>query len=87
LSDPIRDELHRLSEEFKKLVGEPNEKEDNNTTLEQLIRFYGLTSSEAEAWIRYEPDFQSIRRFFTDDKSDEDFTEPKEAPIPYKEGT
>ena len=76
LSDPIRDELHRLAEEFKKLVGESSEKEYIKiTTPDQLIR-YGLTPDEAEAWFRNEPDFQSTRRIFTDNKSDEDFTEP-----------
>jgi hypothetical protein len=76
LSDPIRDELHRLSEEFKKLVGESTEKEGIEIITPDQLTKYGLTPGEAEAWFKYEPNFQSIRRIFTDDESDEDFTEP-----------
>ena len=57
--DPIRDELHRLSEEFKKLVGEATpEQSIEKTTSEQLTKF-GLTTNEAKAWLNNEPNFSS----------------------------
>jgi hypothetical protein len=59
MSDPIRDELHRLSEEFKKLLDEPDDTFSlDKTTPEQLAKF-GLTHDEAEAWIKDEPEFSS----------------------------
>ena len=57
--DPIGDELHRLSEEFKKLAGEVTQEESiEKTTPEQLTQF-GLTLGEAESWLRDEPNFSS----------------------------
>jgi hypothetical protein len=59
MSDPIRDELHRLSEEFKKLLAEPDDMYSlGKTTPEQLTKF-GLTLNEAESWIKHEPNFLS----------------------------
>ena len=57
--DPIRDELHRLSEEFKKLLDEPDDAISlDKTSPEQLAKF-GLTLGEAESWLKDEPDFSS----------------------------
>jgi hypothetical protein len=64
--DPIRDELHRLNEEFKKLLGNSSSIHVSEKTLpEHLIRF-GLTTEEARAWLEQEPNFFTSRRIFTD---------------------
>lgn len=59
MSDPIRDELHRLNEEFRKLLGETDDTFSlEKTTPVQLTKF-GLTLAEAESWIKDEPNFSS----------------------------
>jgi len=70
--DPIGDELHRLSEEFKKLVS-PTSRE---TTTEDLAKF-GLTSEEAKAWLRNEPNFALSDVSYHDKKSDDKSSEPR----------
>jgi hypothetical protein len=86
MSDPIRDELHRLSEEFRKLADLPkNAVFSNKTSTEQLmednitflVNEFDLTNKQAKAWLEQEPNFIPIRRFFTARKPDEDFTEPQ----------
>jgi hypothetical protein len=58
MTDPIRDELHRLSEEFRKLLGKPDDSSiTEKTTVEQLVQCYGLTTKEAKEWLKKEPDF------------------------------
>lgn len=64
MSDPIRDELHRLVKEIGDLIDGNIDKFIEKTTPCQLIK-YGLTLGEAEAWFNNEPNFQSIRRIFT----------------------
>jgi len=77
MSDPIRDELHRLNEEFKKLLGNSsNDISLEEASPEQLIRDFGLTKNEAEAWLRNEPSFKSSDVFLQHKKSDKDLTEP-----------
>jgi hypothetical protein len=54
----IDDRLHRLNEEFHKLLGNfTKEYCSEKTTPEQLIRQFGLTMREAEAWLKNEPNF------------------------------
>jgi hypothetical protein len=53
MTDPIRDELHRLSEEFKKLVAV------EETTPEQLVQRFRLTLDEAKEWLENEPKYPS----------------------------
>jgi hypothetical protein len=57
--DPIGDELHKLAEEFKRVVGETTQEEnEEETTLEKLAEF-GLTCEEGKAWLKHEPSFPS----------------------------
>jgi hypothetical protein len=72
--DPsIDDRLHKLNEEFRKLLGVSDLEK---TTPECLVEF-GLTLKEAKAWLENEPSFQSDvschddenRRFFTGNKN------------------
>jgi hypothetical protein len=56
--DPIGDELHKLSEEFKKLLGESFGKQGiKETTPEELSRLFGLTLNQAKAWLKKEPNY------------------------------
>lgn len=58
MTDPIRDELHRLNEEFRKLVGMPDSADFvEKTTPEQLIQHFGLTVEEAKSWLGKEPNY------------------------------
>jgi hypothetical protein len=72
--DIIGDELHRLSEEFRKLANLPT-RIDEETKPEQLAKF-GLTLNEAKAWLKQEPNYPSDENL-QGDHSDEDFTEPR----------
>jgi hypothetical protein len=78
MTDPIRDELHRLNEEFDKLLGlHEGVHLPERTTPEQLVQCYGLTIDEAKVWIEQEPDFvptDGKKQYF---RTDEDETEPK----------
>ena len=82
MSDPIRDELHRLSEEFRKLAGLPESTkipslatiEKNNISV--LMDEFGLTYDQAKVWLEQEPNYIPIRRKVTPWKSDEEVTEP-----------
>ncbi len=57
MNDPIRDELHKLAEEFKKLANESQKiGKCEKTTPEQLAKF-GLTFNEAKTWLEDEPNF------------------------------
>ena len=67
-TDPIRDELHRLTEEFGKLLGNSEsvflvEK----TTPEQLIQHFGLTVEEAKSWLEKEPNYEKLLFRSSDD--------------------
>ena len=86
MSDPIRDELHRLSEEFRKLASLPkNAVFSNRPSTEQLmednitflVNEFGLTNKQAKTWLEQEPNFVPIRRKETVPKSDTEETEPK----------
>jgi hypothetical protein len=74
MTDPIRDELHRLAEEFGKLLSgsHPAEK----TAPEELIQRFGLTPKQAKSWLENEPSFTPSDGFLQPKKSDKDFTEP-----------
>lgn len=77
MGDQIRDELHRLNEEFSKLLG--NSTKDcqlEKTTPRQLIWQYGFTMREAEAWLRQEPNFKPSDGSYHDDESDDKLPEP-----------
>jgi hypothetical protein len=54
MTDPIRDELHRLNEEFSKLLGKSHSHATEKTTPQQLVHRFGLTSDEAKALLRHE---------------------------------
>jgi hypothetical protein len=73
--DIIRDELHRLNEEFRKLAGLPTSISEK-TKPENLTRF-GLTLAEASAWLRHEPNFKPSDEILQGNRSDEDLTEPR----------
>lgn len=64
--DPIGDELHRLNEEFKKLVGNSTNIPISEKTLPEHLTKFGLTLDEARAWLEQEPNFFTSRRIFTD---------------------
>jgi hypothetical protein len=51
MTDPIRDELHRLSMEFNKLL---NKRIVEETMPEELVQKFGLTLREAKAWLKNE---------------------------------
>ena len=55
MSDQIREELHRLNEEFSRLLGGSDLEQ---TTPECLVES-GLTFKEAKAWLENEPSFKS----------------------------
>jgi hypothetical protein len=74
MTNPIRDELHRLAEEFGKLLDGTHIAE--KTTLEELIQRFGLTLNEAEEWLKSEPSFSPSDGFLQHKKSDKDFTAP-----------
>jgi hypothetical protein len=73
MSDPIRDELQRLNEEFRKLASLPTSTSEE-TKPEHLTKF-GLTLDEAKAWLKQEPNYPSDE-ILHGNRSDEDFTEP-----------
>jgi hypothetical protein len=61
--DPVGDELHRLTKEFRKLAGLPTDSNAPETTSpEQLTRF-GLTLNEAKAWLEQEPNYAPADEF------------------------
>lgn len=65
MTDPIRDELHRLNEEFSKLLGISHLAE--KTTPEQLIRRFGLTVNEAKSWLKRGPNYNKSILASSDD--------------------
>jgi hypothetical protein len=70
----IDDELHKLREEFEKLLN-PEKVQANETTIPEQLKKFGLTLDEAKAWLEQEPNFFTNRRIFTDKRTDEDLTE------------
>jgi hypothetical protein len=56
MTDPIRDELHRLSKEFSKLLDNSNALIER-TAPEHLMTHFGLTQRQAKCWLEKEPDF------------------------------
>ena len=75
--DSIGDELHRLSEEFKKLLGDSkSETVAEKTTPEQLSKIFGLTIDEAKAWLEQEPDYKPTDGFLQRKRTDGDLTVP-----------
>ena len=77
MSDPIRDELHRLNVEFKKLLGTSTSTHVSEKTLpEDLIKF-GLTLNEAKAWLENEPNFIPSDESYHDDETDDKLPEPQ----------
>jgi hypothetical protein len=76
MSDPIRDELHRLNKEFKKLLENSSNTHLEKTLPEHLTKF-GLTLDEAKAWLEQEPNFKPSDEILHGNRSDEDFTEPR----------
>ena len=58
-NDPIGDELHKLNEEFRKLLGLPsNAQITEKTTTKELVQSFGLTIDEAKAWLEHELDYK-----------------------------
>jgi hypothetical protein len=56
--DPIGDELHKLSEEFKKVLRESFDKEIiKETSPEEFSHLFGLTLAQAKAWLKKEPNY------------------------------
>jgi len=68
MSDPIRDELHRLSEEFKKLANSAKTSTEQFTenNIDLLMNKFGLTYQQAKAWLENEPNYFTTRRIFTE---------------------
>lgn len=66
--DPIRDELHRLAQEFNKLLGNQNIQVER-TTPEDLMRYFGLTRQQAKTWLEREPQFTSSDDFLQREKN------------------
>jgi hypothetical protein len=67
MTDPIRDELDRLAKEFRKLVDEPTNL--NEETTPQDLTKYGLTLDEAKAWLINEPKFNTSDDFLHDKRN------------------
>jgi len=80
-NDPIGDELHRLSEEFRKLAGLPLNTNIHEEISPKHLTKFGLTLDEAKAFLKNEPNY--IRRKVTDDKSDDKVTEPNSIIVIY----
>jgi len=57
--DPIGDELNRLKEDCKKLLGKPIDTEQLEETNPNQLAKFGLTFDEAQAWLDNEPSFSS----------------------------
>jgi hypothetical protein len=66
--DPIRDELHRLSEEFGKLLGSHSSAALVEKTTPENLMVFGLTLDEAKAWLQNEPCFRPSDEFLQRDK-------------------
>jgi hypothetical protein len=73
--DSIGDELHRLSEEFRKLVGKSTDFTLEKTSPTELSK-YGLTLDEAKTWLEYEPNYKPADEKKQSHRTDEDETEP-----------
>ncbi len=71
MNESIDDQLKRLNAEFDKLLDSNSKESEDN--LQELILF-GLTESEAKAWLEREPNYS--RRKVTPFRTDEDETEP-----------
>ena len=54
MTESIDDSLSRLAKEFDKMLGKPIQ--DTESRADILARF-GFTPTEAEAWLKQEPDF------------------------------
>ena len=83
VDDPIGDELHKLSEEFRKLAGLPaiddgktNKEQVTKNNISILMSEFSLTYNQAKTWLEQEPNYFTIRRIFTERKSDNNLTEP-----------
>ena len=64
--ETIDHRLRRLQKEFDELLGISNNNDFADETIdEQLIRFFGLTKSEAKVWLKQEPNYPIDRRFLT----------------------
>jgi hypothetical protein len=71
MTDPIRDELHRINEEFSKLLGISDGMHLVEKTLpEQLIQRFGLTAKQARSWLDKEPNYDKC--VLSDDSYHED---------------
>jgi hypothetical protein len=58
--DSVSDRSRKLGEEFERFVnGDSEIKEDAKTTLEDLVHNFGLSLSQATAWLKKEPNFSS----------------------------
>jgi hypothetical protein len=59
MTDSISDDLHKLNEEFAKLLGMSSGIHSiEKTTPKQLTQLFGLTISEARIWLKSEPSFE-----------------------------
>jgi hypothetical protein len=75
--DPIGDELHKLREEFEKLVnGTQTKNDDTETTPERIAELFGLSTVQAKAWLEQEPNYFPADEKKQHFRTDEDETEP-----------
>jgi len=65
MTDLIRDELHRIAEEFGKLLGTSYLAE--KTTPEELVQRFGLTTKQAKNWLKTEPYYDKSILDLSDD--------------------
>jgi hypothetical protein len=75
--DSIGDELHKLSEEFRKLAGLPTSTEIPEKTPQEQLTKFGLTLDEAKAWLRKEPNYVPADEKKHLNRADEDVPVPQ----------
>ena len=80
MTDSPSERLHKLAEEFHKFVnGEQSVIENTDISTEELTAKFGLSLSQAKAWINREPNY-SRRKVTTPEwkeKDDGEVTEPR----------
>lgn len=71
------DKLHKLAEEFHKFVsGIQEDKVEEDYTIGKISNLFGLSISQAKAWLEKEPNYLPADESLQRNKADKDFTEP-----------